>query len=351
MRAERDRRAAILTAEGRKQSRDPQRRGRAAGRGAPRRGQRKAAAILDAEGEAKAIDTVFRAIHEGDPTRVCCSLPVPADAAAARAGRGEQDLRDPQRVHPGARRAGQRARQRAGHGQGAGTRRTRRSRRPSPPRRPSPGSWARATARALRPRPTSGISARTRVPVSGRAGDLEAAVERADAVGEPAQARARGRPRRRRCRRPTTSTTSRPTSGRTRTVADVALRVLADVRQAFGHDEVGRRLDRRQQPRLRRLDDLRGHRRARRELAQGGGQPAVREHGRVDAAGEVAQLREGGPRLLAGPRRRAAAPCRRRRRPAACGPSRASGSAPPGAAGRRRAGRARCAAARRRPRR
>jgi regulator of protease activity HflC (stomatin/prohibitin superfamily) len=44
MRAERDRRAAILNAEGVKQSQ-----------------------ILTAEGEAKAIDTVFRAIHEGDP--------------------------------------------------------------------------------------------------------------------------------------------------------------------------------------------------------------------------------------------------------------------------------------------
>src|SRR6478736_3696932 len=44
MRAERDRRAAILTAEGVKQS-----------------------AILRAEGEAKAIDTVFQAIHAGDP--------------------------------------------------------------------------------------------------------------------------------------------------------------------------------------------------------------------------------------------------------------------------------------------
>ena len=66
MRAERDRRAAILTAEGVKQSAiltaegeqpvvDPQRRGR------------QEAAILRAEGESQAIDTVFRAIHEGDP--------------------------------------------------------------------------------------------------------------------------------------------------------------------------------------------------------------------------------------------------------------------------------------------
>jgi regulator of protease activity HflC (stomatin/prohibitin superfamily) len=57
MRAERDRRAAILTAEGAQQAvvLDAE-------------GQRQAA-ILRAEGEAKAIDTVFTAIHEGDPTR------------------------------------------------------------------------------------------------------------------------------------------------------------------------------------------------------------------------------------------------------------------------------------------
>src|SRR5215212_1354202 len=55
MRAERDRRAAILTAEGRKQSEILNAEGE------------KTAAVLRAEGAAKAIDTVFRAIHEGDP--------------------------------------------------------------------------------------------------------------------------------------------------------------------------------------------------------------------------------------------------------------------------------------------
>src|SRR5580700_6844417 len=56
MRAERDRRAAILTAEGEKQSQILTAEGE----------QR--AAVLRAEGEAKAIDTVFSAIHEGRPT-------------------------------------------------------------------------------------------------------------------------------------------------------------------------------------------------------------------------------------------------------------------------------------------
>src|SRR6184192_1945670 len=54
MRADREKRAAILTAEGVKQSAILR-----------AEGQRQAA-ILQAEGQAKAIDTVFRAIHEGD---------------------------------------------------------------------------------------------------------------------------------------------------------------------------------------------------------------------------------------------------------------------------------------------
>ena len=61
MRAERDRRAAILTAEGAQQAAvlDAE-------------GERQAA-ILRAEGEAKAIDTVFSAIHEGKPDRALLS--------------------------------------------------------------------------------------------------------------------------------------------------------------------------------------------------------------------------------------------------------------------------------------
>ena len=55
MRAERDRRAAILTAEGEKQAAV-----------LTAEGEREAA-ILRSDGEAKAIDTVFKAIHEGRP--------------------------------------------------------------------------------------------------------------------------------------------------------------------------------------------------------------------------------------------------------------------------------------------
>jgi len=66
MRAERDRRAAILTAEGSKQSQILNAEGEKTAAVLRAEGQR-TSAILRAEGEAKAIDTVFRAIHEGDP--------------------------------------------------------------------------------------------------------------------------------------------------------------------------------------------------------------------------------------------------------------------------------------------
>ena len=66
MRAERDRRAAILTAEGSKQSQilDAEGEKQAA---VLRAEGAKTAAILRAEGEASAIATVFDAIHKGDP--------------------------------------------------------------------------------------------------------------------------------------------------------------------------------------------------------------------------------------------------------------------------------------------
>jgi regulator of protease activity HflC (stomatin/prohibitin superfamily) len=68
MRAERDRRAAILTAEGEKQSQILTAEGAKQGAVLTAEGERQAA-ILRAEGEAKAIDTVFKAIHEGKPNR------------------------------------------------------------------------------------------------------------------------------------------------------------------------------------------------------------------------------------------------------------------------------------------
>jgi regulator of protease activity HflC (stomatin/prohibitin superfamily) len=66
MRAERDRRAAILNAEGIKQSQILTAEGEKQAAVLKAEGAR-TSAILKAEGEAKAIDTVFKAIHEGAP--------------------------------------------------------------------------------------------------------------------------------------------------------------------------------------------------------------------------------------------------------------------------------------------
>lgn len=66
MRAERDRRAAILTAEGVKQSQILTAEGEKQAEVLRAEGARESQ-ILRAEGEAQAIQTVFRAIHEGDP--------------------------------------------------------------------------------------------------------------------------------------------------------------------------------------------------------------------------------------------------------------------------------------------
>lgn len=68
MRAERDRRAAILTAEGVKQSQILTAQGEQEAAVLRARGDRDAA-ILRAEGESRAIETVFRAIHDGRPDR------------------------------------------------------------------------------------------------------------------------------------------------------------------------------------------------------------------------------------------------------------------------------------------
>jgi regulator of protease activity HflC (stomatin/prohibitin superfamily) len=94
-RAERDKRASILLAEGQRQSQILSAGGekesailRAPGRpeaaGAAGPG-RSAGQMLRAEGEAQAITTVFGAIHAGSPTRPA-GLPVHADAAAIARG-------------------------------------------------------------------------------------------------------------------------------------------------------------------------------------------------------------------------------------------------------------------------
>ena len=87
MRAERDRRAAILNAEGLKQSQILTAEGMKQSAVLTAEGD-KQAAILRAEGEAKAIDTVFSAIHAGNPDEGLLSyqylqtLPKIADGAS-----------------------------------------------------------------------------------------------------------------------------------------------------------------------------------------------------------------------------------------------------------------------------
>jgi regulator of protease activity HflC (stomatin/prohibitin superfamily) len=65
MRADRDKRAAILTAEGVKQSQILTAEGEKQSAILRAQGQREAM-VLQAEGQSKAIETVFKAIHDGD---------------------------------------------------------------------------------------------------------------------------------------------------------------------------------------------------------------------------------------------------------------------------------------------
>ncbi|WP_233265440.1 SPFH domain-containing protein [Leifsonia sp. AG29] len=87
MRAERDRRAVILTAEGNKQSEILNAEGLRQAAILRAEGEAKAA-VLRAEGEAKAITTVFGAIHEGNPDSLLLAyqylqtLPKLADGAS-----------------------------------------------------------------------------------------------------------------------------------------------------------------------------------------------------------------------------------------------------------------------------
>jgi hypothetical protein len=89
MRAERDRRALILTAEGTKQSAILEAEGHRQAVILSAEGD-KQAAVLRAEGEAKAIETVFNAIHVGNPDdkllayQYLQTLPKIADSASSK---------------------------------------------------------------------------------------------------------------------------------------------------------------------------------------------------------------------------------------------------------------------------
>ena len=113
MRAERDRRAAILTAEGVKQSQILTAEGEKQSAILRAEGEREVA-MLEAEGEAKAIETVFDAIHRGDADpkllayQYLRTLPQIADGEASKVwivpGRAHPGAGQPGRDHPQARR-------------------------------------------------------------------------------------------------------------------------------------------------------------------------------------------------------------------------------------------------------
>ena len=79
-----------------------------------------------------------------------------------------------------------------------------------------------------------------------------------------------------------------------------ALRVLADVRERLGDDEVRRALDGRRRPSVEVDRDAHVQRRPARERRDRRLEPAVGEHRRVDAARQVAQLLERLARAAAG---------------------------------------------------
>ena len=112
MRAERDRRAAILTAEGTKQSAILTAEGQRQASILKAEGDAKAA-ILRADGEAQAIQKVFDAIHKGNPDQKLLAYQYLQTLPEARRGLRKQAVDHPQR----SRRSPQGHRQRAGRHQ------------------------------------------------------------------------------------------------------------------------------------------------------------------------------------------------------------------------------------------
>ena len=219
MRAERDRRAAILTAEGTKQSQILTAEGEKQAAVLKAEGAR-TAAILRAEGESKAIETVFQAIHDGEPDQQLLSyqylqmLPqlaqgsankicvIPSEFSQALGNIGSAiggfgaNGGGPVRGRPPAPAA------RAGHGprrdrREGGRRRRRGGRRPPRPRRPrrpAPPRRARATSRPPRDRARASRA-------SGTAGGRRTAAARVAPASVSARARCCAAPAARR-RRP-----------------------------------------------------------------------------------------------------------------------------------------------------
>ena len=117
MRADRDKRAIILQAEGARESAIKTAEGQKAAQILAAEGAKqsailaaeaerqsrilraegeRAARYLAAQGQAKAIETVFASIHASDPDPEAAGVPIPADASADRPGRREQGVDHPE---------------------------------------------------------------------------------------------------------------------------------------------------------------------------------------------------------------------------------------------------------------
>ena len=167
MRAERDRRAAILTAEGHKQSQILTAEGDKQAAVLRADGDRQAR-ILQAEGQAKAISTVFDAIHAANPDPKVLAYQYLQALPQIAAGAGQQGLDHAGRADQGA--GGHRRCARWAEPDGGGPSRRRRppntrarsSARPRRRRRPRPTPPSRSTTRYASPRrrPPAGTSRR-----------------------------------------------------------------------------------------------------------------------------------------------------------------------------------------------
>ncbi len=185
MRADREKRAMILTAEGNREASIKQAEGQKQAQILSAEGAKQAAILaaeadrqsrmlraqgeraaqyLQAQGQAKAIEKTFAAIKAGTPDAGDAGLPVPADLAADGQGRGEQGVDRAERlrlraagIHQDAGRA-RRGRRVPVHAV-AGRRATCPSRRTIPPRWPS-GSTRRPTRRSPRRSPQAVAEAR-----------------------------------------------------------------------------------------------------------------------------------------------------------------------------------------------
>ena len=186
MRADREKRAVILTAEGQRQSAILTAEGNKQSAILNAEGDRESqilraqaereAQILRAQGEGQAIQTVFQAIHDGQPGPVAARLPVPPDDAEDRRGRRQQGVDRAQRDRQGARGSGLHDEQPQGHPRRGGRPRTRvdmgsadpelQERRPTPLRRRT----TRSPPRSPRPRSAATGAAARRRPTPRRAG-------------------------------------------------------------------------------------------------------------------------------------------------------------------------------------